>query len=376
MTSVRWEGDLTGRNSLAFVNRAIVNGLLRSGIRVELGTQQPGPYKVPAKAKVKTVSGDVDVTVRHAWPPRLIGDHAGKLVFWQPWEYGAVPRDWAQFASSVADEVWCYTNYVKRCYSESGVAESKTHLVPLGVDLGLFHYAGKKFAVPDAACTFLFVGGTIARKGIDVLLQAFVEAFPNRDDVQLIIKGFGSNSFYKGSGISDLIGALERARPVAPRVLYMNSDMSDTDLASLYRAADVLVHPYRGEGYGLPVAEALACGKPVIVTSGGSTDDFVPPQAAWLIPAQRTVLNPAVLGIPTPNGQAHWLEPDMASLVEALRDAANNTSKREAASKAARTHRSTLAWQAGLDAAVRRVRCLAAQDSCSSVNASKVHSLL
>lgn len=360
MTSVRWEGDLTGRHSLAFVNRALVLGLLRNGIKVETCNQPDGPYRLPDRVKVREESSNVDVTVRHAWPPRLVGDHRGKLVFFQPWEYGAVPRDWALFASHVADEVWCYTNFVRDCYIESAVAPTKCKVVPLGVDLRLYHHAGKPFALPEANCTFLFVGGTIPRKGIDVLLRGYVEAFENRDDVLLVIKGFGSGSFYRGTSISDLVDAIQRARPVAPRVLYIENDLNDAEVAALYRAADVLVHPYRGEGYGLPVAEALACGTPVVVTAGGATEDFVPDAASWKVKSEKTILRPEVLGLPQPAGQAHWLEPDHASLVAALRDAAADTTRRTEAARAARMYRNELSWQAGVDAAVERIRHLTA----------------
>ena len=359
MTSVRWEGDLTGRHSLAVVNRAIVLGLLRQGIKVETCAQQDGPYRVPDRVKVRETSGDVDVTVRHQWPPRLAGGHRGRLVFWQPWEYGSVPRDWARFAAHVADEVWCYTNFVRDCYVESAVDPSKCHIVPLGVDLSLYHHAGRQFQLPDAKCTFLFVGGTIQRKGIDVLLSGFVEAFENRDDVLLVIKGFGGGSFYRGSSITDLVDAIGRARPVTPRVEYIDADVSDVELASLYRAADVLVHPYRGEGYALPVAEALACGTPVIVTAGGATEDFVADGAGWKIPAKKTILRPEVLGLPEPGGHAHWLEPDHSAFVSTLRHVADNAEARSDAARVARMGRNQLSWQNGISAAVDRIRSLA-----------------
>ena len=53
----------------------------------------------------------------------------------------------------------------------------------------------------------------------------------------------------------------------------------------LYRSCDVLVHPYRGEGFGLPIAEAMASGLPVIVTGYGACLDFCDEDNALLVPA-------------------------------------------------------------------------------------------
>ena len=69
-----------------------------------------------------------------------------------------------------------------------------------------------------------------------------------------------------------------------PRVVLLDDDLSDEEMAALYRACDVLVHPYRGEGFAMPVLEAMACGLPVIVTGGGPTDEFCPPDAGLAHP--------------------------------------------------------------------------------------------
>ena len=69
--------------------------------------------------------------------------------------------------------------------------------------------------------------------------------------------------------------------------MHLDADLADAEMAALYRACDVLVHPYRGEGFAMPVLEAMASGLPVIHTAGGPTDEFCPPQAGWRIRAQR-----------------------------------------------------------------------------------------
>ena len=54
--------------------------------------------------------------------------------------------------------------------------------------------------------------------------------------------------------------------PAPRRSTTSTRQLSEAELAGLYTACDCLVHPYRGEGFGLPIAEAMACGLPVIVT--------------------------------------------------------------------------------------------------------------
>jgi glycosyltransferase involved in cell wall biosynthesis len=61
---------------------------------------------------------------------------------------------------------------------------------------------------------------------------------------------------------------------------------ADDEMPGLYAACDSLVHPSRGEEFGLPIAEAMACGLPVVVTAGGAADDFCDDRTAYRIPAR------------------------------------------------------------------------------------------
>src|SRR5262249_27103035 len=62
---------------------------------------------------------------------------------------------------------------------------------------------------------------------------------------------------------------------IAERLVYNGEPLTMKQMAALYRSADAYVSPYRGEGFNLPVLEAAAFGVPLIVSGGGTTDDFV-----------------------------------------------------------------------------------------------------
>ena len=125
-----------------------------------------------------------------------------------------------------------------------------------------------------ASCTFLFVGGTIWRKGIDLLLAAWAEAFQPGDDVALVVKDFGAHSWYRGQNAESDLRRIMASDEIA-KVIYLGDDLPAADIGRIYRAADVLVAPYRGEGFCLPALEAMACGLPVIRTGTGPTAEFV-----------------------------------------------------------------------------------------------------
>jgi glycosyltransferase involved in cell wall biosynthesis len=112
------------------------------------------------------------------------------------------------------------------------------------------------------------------RKGLDVLLDAAAELGP--DAPRLVLVG------PRGWGGIDLDAEIARRGLDASRIRVLGL-VTDADLAVLLRAARLLVMPSRAEGFGLPVAEAMAVGTPVIcsdvpalVEVGGGAVQVVP----------------------------------------------------------------------------------------------------
>jgi glycosyltransferase involved in cell wall biosynthesis/predicted HAD superfamily hydrolase/tetratricopeptide (TPR) repeat protein len=361
-----WIGSFLDHGSLSQVNRELT-AALRSvpGVqlqRVSNGAAASPGFETLAREISATASLAAAVTVRHAWPPDWSRPAHGKLAVIQPWEFGALPELWVKRAADV-DEFWVPSEYVHRVYVESGVPAGKVVVVPNGVNAETFNPQATpmKLATPKKF-KFLFVGGTILRKGPDLLLQAYLKNFTAADDVCLVIKDFGGQTVYAGQTFEAQIRAAQ-SQPNAPEILYLNAELPPDSLPGLYTACDCLVLPYRGEGFGLPALEAMACGLPVIVTAGGATDDFVRDDFAWRIPAERRIFGQEVSGMKLA-GAGWLLEPDGAALGQFMRAAFANPAEAHRRGLLAALHaKQFCSWQNCAAIAAVRIRELAAKPS-------------
>ncbi len=337
---IRWEGSQLVHHSLALVNRELCLALSGTDHELSLIPYEPDQFGVEADSRFRKIadltgaplSGPCDVHIRHQWPPCFTPPQEGHWVMIQPWEYGRIPRDWVTPISTLVDEIWVPSRHVFRSFVSSGIPSDRVRVVPNGVNTSLFSPDAKPYSLPTSRkFKFLFVGGTIWRKGVDILLEAYRDAFSKKDDVVLVIKDFGQNSFYRGQGAGEAIRAIQSDSD-APEILYMTDMLAESDMPGLFTACDCLVHPYRGEGFGLPVLEAMACAVPVIVTAGGATDDFCTAETAYLVQSRRKSF--VSKDIDFVGGSGWVLEPETRSLGELMRQVYENPD--EADEKSAR----------------------------------------
>ena len=359
---VVWEGAFFAHHSLANVNRELAVLLARSddidlGLlaheRAQFGDEVDSRFRAITE-RVEHRPDPVQVHVRHRWPPDLERPDAHRFVLVQPWEYGWTPEAWVRAIAECVDELWVHSRFVRDAYVRSGVDPARIALIPLGVDPEQFHPGAEQFPIStEKTFKFLFVGGTLERKGFDLLMRAYAEEFSADDDVCLVVKDF----FYGGDG-RVLVRELRRD-PAAPEIRYGYGTLAPPRIGGIYTACDCYVQPYRGEGFALPIVEAMACGLPVIATGLGPTLDYCADGTAYLLPAEEVPYPhewPPELPTVRP---ATWFEPDAAELRRLMRHVFEHRDEARRTGDRASAHvHGTLTWARMTDGVVRRLRAL------------------
>ena len=308
----------------------------------------------------RSLAHAADVTIRHAFPPNWYRPPEGQWVHIQPWEFGVLPSDWLPHLRDEVDEIWVMSRYVEAVYLNSGVAPQKLHYIPWGIDPLIFRPDAPPRQLPTSkSFRFLYVGGTILRKGFDRVLNAYLAEFGPHDDVCLVVKDVGTNSFYAPQCMRSQVIAAMRD-PANPTIIYLEEEMTAGQLASLYTACHCLASPYRGEGFGLPVLEGLACGLPPIVPSGGPTDDFVDPESGYLLPS-TVVPAEGVANLPGPGGELQISIEDLRTTMRRIYE--NGDATRRAGLAGSQRVRRDFTWQVTTQHIVNRLRTIQGQSA-------------
>lgn len=191
-----------------------------------------------------------------------------------------------------------------------------------------FRLKGNEFVFLVAFDSFSFV----QRKNPVAVLEAFQKAFPDRDDVRLIVKTQNRNSVSDPAQVRlwrqvDAIMAQDR------RIRLMNETLSYDDLLLLKKGADCYISLHKSEGWGFGMIEAMNLKVPVVVTGYSANMDFCTPETAWLVDYTITPLVPQDY-IFVRKGQC-WAEPDVDHAARQLRAVYDNPAERAARAEAA-----------------------------------------
>ncbi|WP_292294976.1 glycosyltransferase, partial [Marivita sp.] len=252
----------------------------------------------------------VDILSRTLFPPR-VSDMRGplNLLHGYAWEETGLPQDYTRDMTAHLQGLLVTAPHVKKLFEDAGIG-LPIHVVGNGVDHLDVPPEPLPITLPQAGFTCLHVSSCFPRKGPDVLLKSFAQAFDADDDVQLLIKTFANPHNDIGAQIS----ALRATYPNLPPITVIEDPFTPGQMRSLYATADLLIAPSRAEGYCLPVAEAVLARTPVLTTGWGGQKIFAGNPLVHFIdytfaPAQSHLVK----------WDSVWAEPDQTDLVDKLK---------------------------------------------------------
>jgi GT2 family glycosyltransferase/glycosyltransferase involved in cell wall biosynthesis len=266
-------------------------------------------------------AGGIQVKWSHYWPQHLNLELAGDIdlelfvinyLFGrpnrEPWDY------WLQAVRQNGADKLPLSDFCRSVLLQIGVPENRCHVWHPG-------YAPEIAGQPPASRSgsrfrFLTVTNShdLERYNTQAVLDAYREAFPRADDVTLVIKDYGASS-----GNTTLRRAIE-SHGRTPAIEYVTTFSSKRDLIALYQSCDAYLSAHRGEGYGMKILDALACGLPVVTPLFGGPTAYCRPDNCFpvdfrLVPV-GACLDTQSLHI---TNHPQWAEVDPQSLRDQIR---------------------------------------------------------
>ncbi|CAN7635394.1 glycosyltransferase [Rhizobium rhizogenes] len=319
--TVFYDGVFKGDYSLAIVNRNFARALIDLGVNLVCHTPeedwQTDARLVAAPDIMSHMREDYpanekfDIHLRNTWPPAT-HDMVGRINVYGPfaWEELEFPQYLVDRFNRDLDLVMVTANFIKEGFARSGVT-IPIEVVGAGCDHISKSIDHSLSPLPEnGRKRILHVSSCFPRKGIDVLIEAFLRSFRSDDAVELVIKTFPNPDTILSSVLAERQDRLAGAPPITVIDQYYD----EAQLQALYRSAAMVVAPSRGEGFALPLAEAMLLNIPVVTTNYSGQLDFCRPDTAWLVDFHMSASRAHVAG-----SYSLWAEPSVDHLGAQMR---------------------------------------------------------
>lgn len=241
-----------------------------------------------------------------------------RIIGYWAWELPTFPKGW-DTAKALVSEIWVPSDFVKTSLQQR-IKTPKIISVP--------HYVPiPELRPPSGAtdvCILVMADGksSFARKNILGALKIFLTAFPNASGVKLIFK------LRNLSTDTELAANLSRVCLEDSRISIVSDSLDLPQLNALIQSCDILLSAHRAEGFGLPLAQAMAMRKTVVATNWSGNLEFMNPKNSVLLPFDLVKLEDDS-GIYSDNSNSTWAGPRIIESAQILRTIVSDSERRE-----------------------------------------------
>lgn len=321
-------GPYLSHFSLARVNRGLaiaMSGLKKDVVvriaqdenKIDRKINQSDLVKYPALKDLYDLSPqESDIVIYNDFPKDIYTLHGlkelpGKIkVGYWAWEESVFPKMWVDEINENLHGIAVISSFVGEILRKNGV-KIPIQPISIGIDNAMIVKPKAKFNLgSNKSFKFLHVSSAKARKGIDILIESFCKEFTIDDDVALIIKSFPGPD----NKVNDLVANFKS--DISPEIIHIfESELSDQQMVDLIHSCNCAVYPSRAEGFGLPAAEAMLHGLPLIVTGYSGFTDFSNSDNSYVLNYQ---IEDAIKS-EFANPGAKWAEPNKKQLQDFMR---------------------------------------------------------
>ena len=220
-----------------------------------------------------TVDRDLEIAdLRRVFPSKMSVKYAKRRWSLMRW-YGFLGMQ-MKVAKQIPRIITVSESSKRDIVAQMGVCVEQLHVVPVGVDHERFRPLAHITRAPHRIMTT--ASADVPLKGLRPLLEALAKV-RTEHPIEVTIVG----KKREGSVLPELLARLN-----LDDVVTFESGVSDDRIVELYNEAEMVVVPSLYEGFSIPAIEAMACGTPLITTTGGALPEVVGPsgEAAITVP--------------------------------------------------------------------------------------------